>query len=267
MPELPEVTTIVNQLNKEILLTNIKKVTVTDKRLIKDVEPNEFIKKVTGSTIKEVLRRGKVIIIKLEDKLFLIFHLRISGWLLLHSEYQKSARVSFELSNNLKLSFCDQRVLGEIRLVEDWHNLHIIKSMGPEPLSLSGEKFIELFKGKKLKIKPLLMDQTFIAGIGNLYAQELLFCAKINPEKRADSLTKDQLEKLYSCLINILKDAIEKKGSSVDTYRQVSGSKGAYAEVLKVYQREKEPCCRCNHPIVRKTIAGRGTYFCPECQK
>lgn len=266
MPELPEVETIRLQLQKEILNKKIEEVIVKDKRIIKGIDENTLKKQVSGKFIKNILRRGKILIIKLEENLFLIFHLRISGWLILSETEEKFCRVIFRLSEGGKLIFCDTRVLGEIRLVNDWENLPIIKKMGPEPLQLSEEEFIHLFSGKKTKIKPLLMKQEFLAGVGNVYAQEALFCAGIHPERVADELTKTQLMKLFSCLTCILKKAIEKKGSSVDSYRQIDGKEGEYMPFLKVYQRENQPCVRCKTLIKRKNIEGRGTYFCPECQ-
>jgi formamidopyrimidine-DNA glycosylase len=267
MPELPEVETIRLQLKKEIYNKKIKEVIIKDKRLIKDISPQKFKSQLEGKAVKEVLRRGKLLIIKLEEKLFLIIHLRISGWLILSGEVEEFSRVIFKFSDLKLLNFCDQRVLGEIRLIEDWHNLPIIKAMGPEPFELKREDFIKLFEGKKTKIKPLLMDQSFLAGVGNVYAQETLFCAGIHPERRADSLEKEELGKVYKCLLAILKEAITEKGSSVDTYRQINGMPGNYVPFLKVYQREEESCLRCKAPIKRKSVGGRGTYFCPSCQK
>jgi len=267
MPELPEVETIKLQLKKEILNKKIKEVLIKDKRPIKQISSQKFKSQIEGKSIRDILRRGKVLIIKLEDNLFLIIHLRISGWLILGREIEKFARVIFKLLDNRLLNFCDQRVLGEIRLIEDWRNLPQILEMGPEPLELNKDNFIKLFEGKKTKIKPLLMDQTFLAGVGNVYAQESLFCAGVHPERTTHSLNKSQRGKIYDCLIPILKQAINRKGSSVDTYRQINGEEGQYRSLLKVYQREVQPCVRCKMPIKRKVIAGRGTYFCPRCQK
>ena len=266
MPELPEVETICLQLKEKILNKKIEDVIVKDKRVIKGISSQCLQKEVKGGVIKDILRRGKVLIILLDKNKSLVVHLRISGWLILSENIEKFARVVFKLDDRRILNFCDRRVLGEIKLVEDWRTLSIIKQMGPEPLSLSKEEFIALFTSKKTKIKPLLMDQEFIAGVGNVYAQESLFCAGIHPERRVDKLKKEELEKLYSCLISILKEAIKRKGSSVDSYRQIDGKEGEYIPFLKVYQRENEACLVCKTPIKRKVIGGRGTYFCPRCQ-
>ena len=267
MPELPEVETIRLQLKNKISNKKIKEVIINDKRLIKGISAAKFKSQLDGKTIRDILRRGKVIIIKLENKFFLIIHLPISGWLILSKKDEKFSRVVFKLSDGKLWHFCDRRALGHIMLVDDWQKLSLLKEMGPEPLKISEKDFIKLFEGKKTKIKPLLMDQKFLAGVGNVYAQEAVFCAKIHPERRVDQLDKKDLARVYSCLTSILKKAITKKGSSVDTYRQLDGKAGEFVPLLKVYQRGGKKCTRCSGIIKRKAIGGRGTYFCPKCQK
>jgi len=267
MPELPEVVTIQSQLKNKILNKKIKEVVIKNKRIIKGISSKKFKSKTEGKTVKGILRRGKVLIIKLENDLFLIIHLRISGWLILSKKEENHARVIFKLADGQMLNFCDRRALGEVKLINDWQKLSIIQTMGPEPLELKKTDFIQLFRGRRAKIKPLLMDQRFLAGIGNIYAQEVVFCAGIHPERGVDKIKKEKLEKIYYCLTAILKQAITKKGSSVDTYRQTNGKKGNFIPFLKVYRKENEACIRCKKPIKRKVIGGRGTYFCPHCQK
>ncbi|UCD15696.1 MAG: DNA-formamidopyrimidine glycosylase [Candidatus Omnitrophota bacterium] len=267
MPELPEVETIRLQLRRSVLNKKIKDVIVKDARVIKGISGSAFKTKVKNKTIKDVIRRGKVLILELGSSLYLVIHLRISGWLRLNKGIEKFCRVGFVLNNGRILNFCDSRVLGEIKLIGDYEKLPIIKSMGPEPLGLGKAKFIKLFEKKTTKIKPLLMDQNFLAGVGNIYAQEALFCAGVKPERKSNEIDKKELEKIYTCLISILRKAISKKGASVDTYRQIDGDEGEYIPLLKVYQRQAKPCFKCKSPIRRKSIGGRGTYFCPRCQK
>lgn len=267
MPELPEVETLRLQLTDRIRNKKIKEVIIKDKRLIKGISAEDFKNALCGKTVKEILRRGKILILSLKPEKFLILHLRISGWLLFKGEEDKFARIIFKFSKNNWLQFCDRRVLGHIQLVDDYQKIPLIASMGEEIFNLQKEEFCQLFeRKKKIKIKPLLMDQTFLAGVGNIYAQESLFCAAINPKREVSSLTKKELYKLYNCLISILKQAIQKQGSSVDSYRTITGEEGGYVPYLKVYQREGQPCLRCKSPIIRETIGGRGTYFCPKCQ-
>ncbi|MBU1121891.1 MAG: DNA-formamidopyrimidine glycosylase [Candidatus Omnitrophota bacterium] len=267
MPELPEVETIRLQLSRNVLGKKIKDIVVDDARVIKGVSKTVFKSKVENKTVKNIIRRGKVLIFELADDLYLVIHLRISGWLFLSKTYEKFCRVGFVLNNGKILNFCDSRVLGEIKLIDDWTNLALIKNMGPEPLGLSKQNFVKLFDKKTAKIKPLLMDQRFLAGVGNMYAQEAVFCAGISPQRRADKIDKKDIGRIYTCLIRILRKSIERGGSSVDTYRQLNGEKGKYKALLKVYQRQGKPCFRCKATIKRESIGGRGTYYCPKCQK
>jgi len=267
MPELPEVETIKRQLKRDILNKKIKEIIVIKNKLIKGTSPQTFKSKVEGKSIRDVSRRGKVLIIKLEEDLFLIFHLKISGWLVLSEKIEKFSAVAFRFEDNKLLNFCDTRLFGEIRLIDDWRKFPFLKEMGPEPLDLNRKQFVELFEKKKGKIKPLLMEQKFLAGIGNIYAQESLFCAGIHPERKVERIKKEELEKIYLCLISILKEAIKKKGTSADTYRQINGEDGSYLPFLKVYQRDRKPCLKCKTPIKREVVGGRGTCFCPHCQR
>ncbi|MFH1767689.1 MAG: bifunctional DNA-formamidopyrimidine glycosylase/DNA-(apurinic or apyrimidinic site) lyase [Candidatus Omnitrophota bacterium] len=267
MPELPEVETIKRRLIKEIVNRRIKKIVIKDSRLIKGIPPKIFKKRVEGKKIQDISRRGKVLIIKLDKSLFLIFHLRISGWIIVGRGEERFSRLAFFLSDNKILHFCDQRVLGEIKLIDDWRKLPLIKRMGPELFDINKEAFVALFKERTTRVHPLLMNQEFIAGVGNIYAQEVLFLAGLHPGRKVSSLTKGELEKIYCFLNFVLKAAIRKKGSSVDTYRQVDGHEGSYVSCLTVYQRQKQPCVKCKTPIKRMVISGRGVCFCPRCQK
>ena len=266
MPELPEVETIRSQLKKTVLNKQIKDITVADGRVVKGTSLKSFILQAKGKRIRDVLRRGKVLILRLESDLFLVFHLRISGWIVVSNAGERFSRVIFRLSGSLQLHFCDRRVLGEIRLVKNWEKLSIIETMGPEPLEINKKEFLRLFIGKKTRIKPLLMDQHFLAGVGNIYAQEALFCAGIDPRKRAQDLLKSEINKLYHCLVSILKQSVDRGGSSIDTYRQIDGRPGGYVPLLKVYQRHGKPCMRCKTLIQRIVISGRGTCFCTQCK-
>ncbi|MBN2482708.1 MAG: bifunctional DNA-formamidopyrimidine glycosylase/DNA-(apurinic or apyrimidinic site) lyase [Candidatus Omnitrophica bacterium] len=266
MPELPEVETICRQLSQEVTGRRIVGVDVKDKRVIKEITVKKLRTVVCGKTIRSVTRRGKMIICGLSGEYYLLIHLRISGWLILDESPQPCVRVLFRLPDGRSIQFCDSRVLGEIRLVRQLGTVRFLERMGPEPLTLSEKKFIRLFEGKTAKIKPLLMDQFFIAGLGNIYAQEALFCAGIHPERHVHMITKEELGNLYRCLRKILRKAIKKCGTSTDTYTQPDGAQGEFVRFLCVYQRQGEPCRRCQNEIVKKTVGGRGTCFCPVCQ-
>ncbi|MDD5069829.1 MAG: bifunctional DNA-formamidopyrimidine glycosylase/DNA-(apurinic or apyrimidinic site) lyase [Candidatus Omnitrophica bacterium] len=266
MPELPEVETVKRHLISEVVGKTIVSVVYRDKRLLKGITTKKFSELVEGKKIERIIRRGKVLILGIKESGFIIIHLRISGWLIVSKKEEKFARVLFCLDDGRFINFCDQRVLGELKFSFNWQDLPIIKKMGQEVFDLDSKAFIALFGNKKSKIKPLLMDQHFLAGIGNIYAQEAVFCAGVHPGRQSNDLSPKELSKIYQCLKKILSKAIEKKGSSVDTYRDGEGKKGEYAELLKVYQRQNLPCVKCKTKIIKETIGGRGTCFCPRCQ-
>ncbi|MDD3296297.1 MAG: DNA-formamidopyrimidine glycosylase [Candidatus Omnitrophica bacterium] len=267
MPELPEVETIKRELGKAVLGKKITKVFVINPKVIKEPSPAKFQKAITGATIKSILRKAKLLVIELSNRKFLTIHLKMAGQLIYPGKGSKSTRIAFKLSNGKTLDFNDGRLFAELRIVDDWKELKFIKTLGPEPFGISLGEFKEMVSSRKTKIKPLLLDQKFISGIGNIYANEALFRAKINPARPANSLSAEETKLLLDELKKTLKEAIRCKGSSVDQYLQLSGARGSYAKYHKVYDRKDEPCLRCKTHIKRIRLAGRGTYFCPRCQK
>lgn len=266
MPELPEVETVKRDLEKAVLGKKITGVCVHNSTVIREPSAEKFRKEIAGAKITNVLRRAKVLIMELDNNKSLAVHLKMTGQLVYPGKGEKS-RVSFCLSNGKQLDFNDQRLFGELRLVEDWRNLKFIQGLGPEPSELSLDEFKKMLAAKKTKIKPLLMDQTFISGIGNLYAAECLFRARISPLRPANSLTGKEKELLFNQIKEVLNEAIRYGGSSVDDYVRLSGERGNYVQHHKVYGRENKPCFICHSSIKRITLGGRGTYFCPKCQK
>jgi formamidopyrimidine-DNA glycosylase len=265
MPELPEVETIKRELEKAVLGRKITEVCVYSPTVIRQPSAVKFKKELTGASIKNILRKAKVLILELSNGKSLVIHLKMTGQLIYPGDGKKS-RVSFKLSDGKRLDFNDQRLFAELRLLDDWHNLKFIQGLGSEPFDLTVDRFKKMLAAKKTKIKPLLMDQTFIAGVGNLYAAEVLFRAKIHPERPAQSLSKKEKEDLFKEIKDTLNEAIQHKGSSMDQYLQLSGKPGDYVRYHKVYAREHKPCAVCKTPIKRISLGGRGTYFCPKCQ-
>lgn len=266
MPELPEVETIKRELEKVVLNKRIMEVIINNPKVIKEPKREDFVKGLRNVTIKNILRKGKLLILELSTGKSLVIHLKLTGQLVYPGNARLS-RVSFKLSDGRLLDFNDRRLLGELRLLDDWQSLKFVKELGPEPFNLTVDKFKQMLEGKKTKIKPLLMDQTFISGVGNLYAAEALFRAKIHPERPASLLSDKEKETLFKEIKDTLNEAIKYKGSSVDQYVQLSGKPGDYIKYHKVYDREGEPCLVCKTPIKRISLGGRGTYFCPKCQK
>jgi len=265
MPELPEVETIKNDLREIVLGKSITHVCVHNPRVIRQPSAGAFKKGLTGAKINKVLRRGKLLILELSGGKFLTIHLRMTGQLVYPGGTKKS-RVAFGLSGGKVLDFNDQRLFGELRLVKDWQSLPFVRNMGPEPFDLTLAKFKDMLSECKSQIKPLLMDQGFICGIGNLYAAEILFRARINPERKAQSLSGQEKKSLFSAMQKILRLAIKHGGSSVVDYVRLSGRPGGYLAYHRVYGRAGKPCFVCKTIIKRAAQAGRGTYFCPKCQ-
>ncbi|MFA4989595.1 MAG: bifunctional DNA-formamidopyrimidine glycosylase/DNA-(apurinic or apyrimidinic site) lyase [Candidatus Omnitrophota bacterium] len=266
MPELPEVETIKRDLEKVILGKKITAVCVHNPKIIRAPGLAAFRKGLAGATIKKILRKAKVLILELSNGKSLVAHLKMTGQLI-YPGGGKHSRVVFHLSDGKSLDFNDQRLFAELRLLDDWRSLKFIQSLGPEPADVSWRQFKEMLAKKKTAIKPLLMDQTFISGIGNIYAAEILFQAKIHPERRAKELTDQEKELLFKAINDILSAAIRHAGSSVDDYVRLSGAQGEYVKYHKVYNRQGKPCPGCRATIKRISQGGRGTYFCPRCQR
>ncbi|MBS3166321.1 bifunctional DNA-formamidopyrimidine glycosylase/DNA-(apurinic or apyrimidinic site) lyase [Candidatus Woesearchaeota archaeon] len=271
MPELPEVETITQQLKKQVFGKKIIRAKAFDQKIA-----DKSINKLASLKIVKVWRRAKAIIINLEDvlsgrKLFLFFRLGMTG----HFHYiQKQGKQaseeylvsSFYFGDGSSLTFNDIRRFGSVRLYTEDKLKKVLDSFGPEPLSkkFTASVLHSLFqKRKKANIKVTLMDQKFIAGIGNIYAQEALYAAGVDPRRKIDSLSFIEVSKLYNSLQLLLKLAIKKKGSSVDNYSHLEGS-GDFQNYLLVYQRKN---CPKKHKLVKIYQGGRGTFYCPQCQK
>jgi formamidopyrimidine-DNA glycosylase len=265
MPELPEVETIKNDLQKAILGKKIVGVNIYNPKVIREPGPATFKRFLVGSSITHILRRGKLLVLKLSNGKFLTVHLKMTGQLVTPGGGQTS-RVAFVLAGGRTLDFNDQRLFGELRIVGDWKKLDFVQRLGPEPFDLTFADFKDMLLKRKTAIKPLLLEQSFIAGIGNIYAAEILFRAGISPQEPAQSLAKAKQLALYREIQKVLKSAIKHGGSSVDDYVRVSGKNGDYARFHRVYGREGKPCFICSRPVERITQGGRGTYFCAKCQ-
>ncbi|MFA6217458.1 MAG: DNA-formamidopyrimidine glycosylase [Candidatus Omnitrophota bacterium] len=266
MPELPEVETIKRELEKALLGKKIIDVIINNPRVIREPKKEAFVKEIKNNTIKNILRKGKLLILELSSGKSLAVHLKMTGQLV-YPGNAAASRVSFKFSDGKLLDFNDRRLFGELRLINDWKNLKFIQGLGPEPFDIDSDRFKVMLGGKKTRIKPLLMDQTFLSGIGNLYAAEALFRSRINPARPAHNLTDKEKELLFKEIKDTLKEAIQHKGSSIDQYVQLSGAAGDYVKYHKVYGREGKPCLVCKTVVKRTALSGRGTYFCPRCQK
>ncbi|MFA5115091.1 MAG: DNA-formamidopyrimidine glycosylase [Candidatus Omnitrophota bacterium] len=266
MPELPEVETIRRDLDKIIVGKKILRVCVRNPRVIREPGVERFKDGLKGAVIRRVLRRGKVLILELSNAKSLVIHLKMTGQLVYPGDAKKS-RVSFCLSDGKIMDFNDQRLFAELRLLDDWRSLRFIRNLGPEPFELTPAEFSNKLNSRRTSIKPLLMEQDFISGIGNLYAAEVLFCSGIDPRRPAQGLSNKEKNILFRQIKKVLREAIRYGGSSVDNYVRLSGGRGDYVRHHKVYGRKGKPCFVCKTPIERIVLGSRGTYFCPKCQR
>ena len=286
MPELPEIETIKLDLERVLLNKKIKSVTVNLAKQVKS-QLKKFHQTVSGSIIKKIYRRAKTVIFELNNKHYLVFHLKMSGQLIYRQKNNKFlggghpishnlkdlpnkySHIIFDFADKSKLFFNDQRQFGWVKLFNSQEFADYDNSFGPEPLDkdFTYLKFKQIIKPKKKAIKPLLMEPKIVAGIGNIYAAESCFCAGILPTRSAHTLSETELKKLYQCIKKVLKLAIKKRGTSADKYVDAFGRQGSMNKSLKVYARAGEKCPRCNHKIHQLRQSSRSTFYCPKCQK
>jgi len=273
MPELPEVETIRRGLNKIIRGKKIKNITISLPRMVRrHPSKNVVINKARGKIVVDVKRRGKSLLFILNSSDVLIFRLGMTGQMLWsHPQFpvseDKHTHLIIDFRKGERILFRDTRQFGEAYLTTK-DNLEKTLKMGAEPLdkgfTLGTLKDII---SSPIKIKSLLMDQKKIAGIGNIYSDEILFEAGIHPLKQASLLKGKELKKLHRAIGTILNEAIACRGDTIGQYRNIFGERGKYQNFHRVYQREGEPCQSCSTPIKRVKISGRSCHFCPHCQK
>ena len=267
MPELPEVETIKNELSSHIIGRSISGVTLLWGKMLRQPSSDEFYIRIQGRKITGLARRGKYLIFRLDSGDSLIIHLKMSGSLILGGDSPpKYTRAVIHLDNGASIFFRDPRKFGRMQLVKDEGN--IIKKLGPEPLepAFTKEVLAEKLKKRKAPIKAVLIDQALIAGIGNMYADEALFAARINPLRPADSLSQNEINRLHEAIQTVLRDAIDSKGASVSTYFRPGGERGSAHSHFKVAHQKGKACPVCDTPIERIPIRQRGSYYCPRCQ-
>lgn len=269
MPELPEVETIKNELLPHVIGRRISGVTLYWEKLVRNLLPEEFCSRIIGQKVTGGRRRGKYLLLSLTSDDTLVFHLKMSGALLLNptSPYlQKYIRALFCLDDGTRLYFRDPRKFGRLWLVKDVDS--VIGKLGPEPLEadFTPQVLAELLKNHQAPVKAVLLDQDVIAGIGNMYADEALFLAKIHPLRPANSLSSEEINRLQAAIQEILRSAISNKGASVVNYYRPDGELGTAHYQFQVAHRRGENCKVCRTPIQRIIVRGRGTYICPHCQ-
>ena len=269
MPELPEVETIKNELAPLVTGRRIKSVEFLWAKTLFSPSLDEFESRVKGRTIASLGRRGKYLIVRLDSGDSILVHLRMTGSFLVSREKKppdSHIRAIIHLDDGSNMFFIDPRKFGKFQLVsgDEWSR----GKLGPEPLSdeFTTKVLAQLLSGKKAPIKAVLIEQELIAGIGNMYADEALYEARIHPLRMADSLSGEEIKRLHRAIRHVLKTAIESGGASISDYFRPGGERGSAHEGFKVAHRRGGECPVCGGPIARIVVRQRGTYFCPGCQ-
>jgi len=275
VPELPEVETIRSQLAPRVPGRTIVEAEVFDPLWCAPRAPEEVERDLRGERIVALGRRGKYLVLELENERFLVMHLRMTGNFLWVSESddvpgRAHLRVRLVLDDGNRLLFVDQRRFGTGVVLDgrDEFDRNLAERVGPEPLddSFTPDVLAGAARGRKAPVKAFLLDQRRIAGVGNIYADEALFRARIHPLRPAGRLRRNEVERLHAGIVAALEAGIARQGASIDNYRDADGARGSMQDEFLIHLREGKPCVRCGRPVVKMVAAGRGTYVCRHCQ-
>ncbi len=276
MPELPEVETTARALRRDLPGKTVVGVRALDYApLVAPLTPEEFAAAMGGQRITGVGRRAKFVLLYLESGAVLAVHLRMTGRLYVvpgETEPDRYTHAVLDLDDGNSLHFRDPRKFGRMRLLTDREFSRLDALLGPEPLdpALTAARLHDRLQARgRARLKPLLLDQRFLAGLGNIYADETLFRARLHPLRAAGSLSEEEAGRLHRAMVEVLEEAIAAEGTTLSdgTFLFGSGEPGHFAERLRVYGRAGKPCLACGRPIERRIVGGRSTHFCLECQK
>jgi len=278
VPELPEVETIRRDLETILLERTIQSLQVKDLSVLTGIGPKgqprrrisapQFKSKILGKTVQKFDRRGKYLIMEFSDGTALVFHLRITGQLLV-APLNYPERIRFDFDEGQRLYFTDRRRFGEVIFSENWKALPEIVSLGVEPINeaLSGEYLKSIFRGRSAPIHSILLNQKLVSGLGNIYVTEALFQAGLRPKRPCGKIPFSKLSELSQSIRQVIADSIEHRGYSMNTYVDAMGKKGRSQLFSKAYGKDGLPCPRCGATFKRIVLAGRGAVFCPRCQE
>ncbi|HUV95563.1 MAG TPA: bifunctional DNA-formamidopyrimidine glycosylase/DNA-(apurinic or apyrimidinic site) lyase [Anaerolineae bacterium] len=278
MPEMPEVETIVRALKRRIVGETIVDALVEWPGSIARLSPAEFSQRIVGRRVAAATRSGKFTIIRLAPPKLLVVHLGMTGRLSVDEASEANAptsasqdahtRVVIRFVSRKALRFRDMRKFGRIYLVDDACEIPLLRDLGPEALSdtFKPRMLRELLRRHRRQIKPLLLDQHVLAGLGNIYVDESLWQARIHPRTLSHVLSTEEANRLYRAIRKVLRQAIRNRGTTIRDYRDLQGEPGENQGVLSVYRLQGEQCRRCGHVICRTMVAGRSTHYCPTCQ-
>lgn len=273
MPELPEVETIKETLKSKLINHTIKGIKILYPNIIEYPNVEQLKQEITGETIHNLIRRGKWLLFEL-DHYYLLSHLRMEGRYLFRTSndpIEKHEHIIFQLENDMELRYKDTRKFGRMHFItkENLYKQKPLLNLGLEPWDekLNIQYLKEKLKQKTIPIKTSLLDQSIIAGIGNIYANEILFLSTINPLKKSNHLNDKELNKIIQNTKTVLEKAIQEGGTTIRSYESSEGVHGKFQQNLYVHGKEDQPCPNCKHTIVKMMLGGRGTYYCPKCQK
>lgn len=273
MPELPEVETVKESLKLRLIGKKINRVIVKWDSIIAYPNKEEFICEIEKQCINDIKRRGKFLVFVLDDY-YLLSHLRMEGKYFFKRKddvINKHEHIIFDLDDDSELRYMDTRKFGKMYLIKkmDIENIGPLKDLGLEPWdkNLTCEYLLDKYEKKKLPIKSVLLDQSIIVGIGNIYADEILFLSRINPLKKCNLIDKEEANNIIKYTKEVLEAAIKKGGSTIRSYSSVDGVHGLFQNELLVHGKDKGICPVCGNVISKIKVGGRGTYFCPNCQK
>jgi formamidopyrimidine-DNA glycosylase len=280
VPELPEVEVLRRDLEREVAGKKIKSIDVRETKnamraIRRHKRRKDLERLLKGAQITKVDRRGKYLLLSLDNGRVLVVHLGMSGQLVktrASAPLEKHTHVKIDFTVGGQLRFIDPRTFGEMFVseVDELGRIRELQNLGLDPLeqAMPWQQFSQTLGERQAKLKGLLMDQKFICGIGNIYSDEILFGSGLRFDRRSDSLSSQEVRRLYRSIQEVLQDAIRYRGTSADDeqYRDLYGDAGSYQDFLRVYQREGQPCRRCRTPIERARWSNRSTFYCPQCQ-
>ncbi|MDE2009903.1 MAG: bifunctional DNA-formamidopyrimidine glycosylase/DNA-(apurinic or apyrimidinic site) lyase [Candidatus Omnitrophica bacterium] len=268
MPELPEVETIVRDLSKSLEGKIFSDVIVRDDFLLRQ-RREDFVRRIRKKSVAGISRRGKAVIIGLSCGSFLVIQPMMTGQLVIDGQEDRHSRIVFNFSDGTRLLYNDQRRFGQLRAVDDLKDVPYFNILGPEPFAaqFSPAYMAWAFRRSRRPVKNSLLDHTFVAGIGNIYACEILFRSALAPRRQACRISEEKIKTVHRFIREVLNEAIAHRGSSMRNYRDGRGRKGAFHGRLAVYGREGLPCPRCRRAVKRVIQAGRSTFYCGHCQK
>lgn len=273
MPELPEVETVRASLEPDVVGRRFERVEIADPRVTRPRDPDEVAAELNGEVVQALERRGKYLIFRFRSGRVLLIHLRMTGSLRHHRngslEDDPHRRAVVKLDDGSDVTYRDVRRFGTWLLLEPGEDVpYLTQRLGEEPLgeAFTTQSLAARFEGRRAPVKAALLDQRAAAGMGNIYADEALWRAKIHPLTPAGALTAPELRRLHRSVKDALRAGIARQGTTLRDYRTPNGASGTMQEELRVYGRDDEPCLRCGTAIAKTRVAGRGTWYCPHCQ-